>query len=113
MCTLTSFRKFEYRLIRITAAFNVDFIAEGETFHGSCKDVSDTGIRAEFEVPMVVGSSGLLILRPSPRIFKIEAKVSHITNRQVGLAFVFETPLELDNAVQFIASIAKWRAGHI
>jgi hypothetical protein len=112
MSNLQSIRKFEYRLSRTNAGFNVDFIAEGETFHGLCKDISDAGIRAEFDGPMVVGSSGLLILRLSARTLKLEAKVAYVRNRQAGLVFACETPLELDAAVEFIAAIARRPATH-
>jgi hypothetical protein len=105
MCNLPSFRKFEYRRTRTKAGFSVDFIAEGETFHGLCKDVSDSGICAEFDGPIVAGSSGLLILRHTSGVLKLEARVSHTDNGQVGLIFLFKTPAECDITVGFIASI--------
>jgi hypothetical protein len=106
MCNLSSFRKFEYRRTRIKAGFSVDFIAVGETFHGLCKDVSDAGICAELNGPIVVGSSGLLILRHPSGVLRVEARASHIDKGQVGFVFLFKTPAESDMIVGFIASIA-------
>lgn len=88
------------------AGFNVDFIAEGKTFHGLCKDVSDAGIRAEFDGPIAVGSSGLLILRHPLQVLKLEARVSHVDKDQVGLIFIFKTPEECGMTVAYIAEIA-------
>jgi hypothetical protein len=107
MSNLKSNRKFEYRRTRKKADFSVDFIAEGQTFHGFCKDVSDAGICAEFADPMVVGSIGLLILKHRSGVLKLEARVSHVEDGQVGLAFIFGTAAECAMTLDFIASIAN------
>jgi len=107
MSNFQSIRKFEYRRSRIKGGFNVDFIAEGETFHGLCSDISDAGIRAEFDGPIVVGSSGLLILRHPARVLKLEARVSHFDKGQAGLIFLFKSPVECGLAVGFIAEMAS------
>jgi len=70
-------------------------------------DVSDAGILAEFDGPMVVDSSGLLILRHPSGVLKLEARVSHIDKGMVGLVFVFKTPAECGMTVDFIASITN------
>src|SRR5258708_17413205 len=79
MRDLNSTRRFEYRRPRTTTGFSVDFVVGGETLHGLCRNVSDAGIRAEFDgpVPVVVGSFGLLILRHPTRLLKIEAQVDY------------------------------------
>jgi len=107
MSSLQNIRKFEYRSSRIRAGFSVDFIAEGETFHGLCRDVSDAGIRAKFDGLIAVGSSGLLILRHPSRVLRLEARVSHVDKGQVGLVFLFKTPAECELTVGFIDEIVK------
>jgi len=92
MSSPSSIRKFEYRHCRITTGFDVDFVANGETFHGICKDVGNSGIRATFDGPLVVGSSGLLILRHPVGALQLDAQVVYIEKRQVGLEFRFNTP---------------------
>jgi PilZ domain len=103
-------RRFEYRPCRTKAGFCVDFVAEGETLHGLCRDVGDTGIRAEFDGSVVVGSSGLLILRPPTGVLKLEARVAYIEKFQVGLVFLFQTAAEREMAIEFIASVANQTA---
>ena len=72
---------------------------------GFCKDVGQAGIRAEFDDPITVGSSGLLILRPPAGVLELHAQVAYIEKRQVGLLFLFETSWERRMTIEFIASI--------
>jgi hypothetical protein len=107
MSSPDNIRKFEYRPCRIATGFDVDFIAAGETFHGICKDVGNSGIRAIFDSSVPVESSGLLILRHPLGLLKLDAQVVYIENHQVGLEFRFNTPWECSVAIEFIASIAN------
>jgi hypothetical protein len=90
--------------------FDVDFVSDGETFHGICGDVSDAGIRAEFSDSLVVGRSGLLILRHPIGVLKLEAQVAYTEKQWAGLVFLFKTPSDCDMAIQFIASISSLAA---
>lgn len=101
-----SIRRFEYRPCRLKSGFGVDFVTGGETIHGQCQDVGDTGIRAEFNGSLVVGSSGLLILRHPSGVLKLQARVAYTENCQVALVFLFHAPSEREVASEFIASIA-------
>lgn len=102
-------RRFEYRRPRTTTGFSVDFVVGGETLHGLCRNVSDAGIRAEFDgpVPVVVGSFGLLILRHPTRLLKIKAQVDYFEKHQVGLSFLSQSPQEREMTIQFIALITN------
>jgi len=106
MGNINSLRKFEYRPCRLATGFNVDFVAEGEAIHGVCKDVSDAGIRAEFDGSVTVGSSGLLILRHPTGILKLVARVAYCEKYQVGLEFLLDTPSERRMTSDFIAAIS-------
>jgi hypothetical protein len=112
MRAVDSPRKFQYRAPRLKTGFNVDFVAGGELFSGLCRDVSNAGIRAEFEGPLTVGSDGLLILSPPIGILELHARVAYIERRQVGLLFVFKTPWERTSTLEFIAEIAKAAGAH-
>lgn len=107
MSSPNSIRKFEYRPCRISTGFDVDFVASGETFHGICKDVGNSGIRATFDGPLSVGNSGLLILCHPVGILQLDAQVVYIMNSQVGLEFRFNTSWECSMAIEYIASIAN------
>jgi len=105
-----SIRRFEYRPCRIAAGFSVDFMTGGETLHGICRNVSDAGIRAEFDGSVAVGSSGLLVLRHPTGVLRLETQVAYIEKSQVGLVFLFQTAWEREVTTTFIASIANHTA---
>ena len=98
-------RTFVYREPRMRTGFQVEFSSGGPQYLGFCKDVSEAGIRAEFDDPITVGSSGLLILRPPAGVLELHAQVAYIEKRQVGLLFLFETSWERRMTIEFIASI--------
>jgi hypothetical protein len=107
MRDLDSIRRFVYREPRTGTGFHVNFIAGGSPLRGFCRDISDTGIRAEFDDPLTVGDSGLLILRPPAGVLELRAQVAYMEKRQVGLLFLFETPWERTMTIEFIAAIAN------
>ncbi len=91
----------------MTTGFPVDFLAGGSPLRGLCRDVSDNGIRAEFDDPLVSGDTGLLILLPPTGVLEVRAQVAYIEKRQVGLLFLFETSWERRMTVEFIAAIVN------
>ena len=106
MRDVDSIRTFVYREPRMKTGFQVEFSCGGPQFWGFCRDVSEAGIRAEFDDPITVGSSGLLILRPPTGVLELRAQVAYVEKRQVGLLFLFETPWERRMTIEFIAAIA-------
>ena len=106
MRDLDSIRRFVYREPRMAGGFHVDFVPEGSPFRGLCRDISEAGVRAEFDDPIIVGDSGLLILRPPTGVLELRAQVAYIEKRQVGLLFLFETPWQRRMTGEFIAAIA-------
>jgi hypothetical protein len=108
MSDLDGIRKFEYRPSRVKAHFHIDFIGENETFHGICIDISVAGIRAEFDGSVVVGSSGVLILRSPSGVLNLEAQVTYAVKGVVGLVFRFKTPSERGMTIQLIDASAEF-----
>jgi len=104
----SNIRKFEYRPCRIAAGFCVDFVAEGETFHGICRDVSNSGIRATLSCSVAVGNSGVLTLHHPLGVLELEAQVAYIEELQVGLEFLFKTSWERAMTIEFVASIVNY-----
>jgi hypothetical protein len=107
MAEPNNIRKFQYRPCRIAAGFDVDFVAGGETLHGICRDVSNSGIRATLNGSVAVGNSGVLILHHPMGVLELEAQVAYIEELQVGLEFLFKTPWECAMTIEFVASIAN------
>jgi hypothetical protein len=86
-----SVRTFEYRQPRMTTHFAVEFFVDGETYCGMCTDVSDGGVRATFERPVLIGSLGKLFLLHPERHFELEAVVAHLEGDDAGLTFACRT----------------------
>ena len=107
MSDLESVRKFEFRPCRMKAGFDVTFVAGEETVHGVCRDLSGTGVRAEFDGLVIIGSSGQLILRHPSGVLNLEAQVAYIEKSQVGLVFLFKTPSERALIARLIGAIAN------
>jgi hypothetical protein len=97
----------------MATGFAVDFAPAGAPCRGLCRDVSDMGIRAEFDDLIEVGSSGLLILRPPIGVLEIPAQVAYVERRQVGLVFLFQTFWERTMMIEFIAAITKTTSTNI
>jgi hypothetical protein len=105
MGDLDSMRRFAYRKPRMSTGFHVEFVVGESSSPGFCRDVTDEGIRAEFDDPVLEGSSGLLILRPQTGVLKLRAQVAYVEKRQVGLLFLFETSWERQMTNDFIAAV--------
>jgi hypothetical protein len=105
MKTEDSVRKFEYRPCRITASFDLEFVAQGKTLLGLCEDVSHEGIRATLDGSVVVGSFGLVIFGHAAGALEIEAQVAYVERSHIGLVFLFQTPWERAMIDKLITSI--------
>jgi len=102
-----SVRRFEYRHCRVSTGFEVEFVVNGKALFGTCKDVSDDGVRVCVDGSLEVGDSGLLILRYRASALEVEAQVAYMQQCHVGLIFVFSTGWERQVTGEFIASIAS------
>lgn len=100
-------RSFQYRPSRITAGFNVDFVTNEETFHGLCRDISETGLRAAFDYALDVGSSGTLTLLHPIGTLTLEAMIGYVDRTEAGFEFVFRSARDHEIATEYIAGIAK------
>jgi hypothetical protein len=101
-----SIRKFEYRPCRITTGFDVDFMSGNETLHGTCRNVSNSGICATFYDPVAAGSSGMLILHHPSGVLELEALVVYVEQSVVGFEFLFQSPRESAMTAEYMDSIA-------
>ena len=99
-------RKLEYRRPRRPVSFTVEFLSNGEILRGLCRDVTDAGLRVDFDGRAIIGTSGTLTLRHPTRVFSIKATIAYLDNAHTVLTFLFDTPQERGTAAQFFTSIA-------
>jgi len=91
---LENIRAFQYRLSRQAVEFRVEFITEAGTAVGDCRNISPSGVRAQFNSQLVEGSSGRLVLYHANGVFEVGAVVKRVTEAETGLEFRCETPQE-------------------
>jgi len=101
-------RRLEYRAPRKTAAFPIEFSTDSGTTQGSCRDVSETGIRAEFDCRSPLGATGVLTLRHPAHKLTLLARITHAEPSHVGFSFVFAVPEERGAAKRFVALVTEW-----
>jgi len=80
-------RNFLYRSPRFTADCRMDFIHGDAVFLGNCTDLSESGLRGSFIVPLSPGAEGTLTLYVEEQGFEIQAKVESIRGNEARLRF--------------------------
>ncbi len=74
--------------------FRVEFARETDIAIGQCRNISFSGIQAQFDVQVEKGSSGLLTLHHPRALFEVAAVVTRVSEEHIGLEFRFKTPQE-------------------
>jgi PilZ domain len=100
-------RKLEYRCPRLGSMIEIEFAVNGETLYGRCKDISASGIRAEFDRPATVGSYGPLVLHHGEGAVRRRAQVAYLDGLIVGVSFLSSESGEGDEVARLIALIAS------
>jgi hypothetical protein len=100
----TNIRKLAYRSARHSAAVSIHFVVDGATFDGSCHDVSESGARARFNLPVPLGIQGLLTLHYREGAITRRARVACVEDLTVGLSFLSD---ETTRATATITLVAK------
>lgn len=98
---MENIRTFEYRPRRIETGFAVDFESPARTSQGVCWNMAETGIRAEFAMPVRLGEVGKLTLFHTGKVLQIGAEVAYVNGRQAGLIFRFQSEAERELAADF------------
>lgn len=91
--------------------FAVEFSVGAVTLNGLCRDVSEAGIRAEFDGTVTLGASGVLFLHHPIGKLQLQAKAAYIETCQVGLVFLFQNDRERQITSDYMISIRSQAAG--
>lgn len=87
-------RAFQYRLSRQSVGFRVEFATETGNEVGQCRNISSSGLQAQFNLPLEEGTSGRLTLHHPKGVCEVGAVVKRTTEQATGLEFRCETPEE-------------------
>ncbi|MGA8937688.1 MAG: PilZ domain-containing protein [Acidobacteriaceae bacterium] len=80
--------RFHYRYPRFSADFPAQFAMSGETIRCRCTEISVTGMKVEFTIPLAPGSCGQLSFHHQSYAIGLNARVAHATSSQSGLEFL-------------------------
>jgi hypothetical protein len=99
---LRNIRKLEYRNARHGSAVTIHFAVDGETFRGYCNDLSESGLRACLNLPVAMGSLGLLTLHHRDGAITRRARVACVEGLTVGLSFLSDEPPRAAAAIALV-----------
>ena len=103
---MSALRNFHYRFPRFTAGSRVDFIS-GETVHlGTCSEISESGLRCTFSIPVLPGSQGLMTLYRNDTSFSAHASILGNEEDEVIAVFNFRSAKEQVAVREFIKALA-------
>ena len=90
---MTPVSPFLYRLPRFSIhfPFPVQCVVKDRGIAGQCLNLSETGLLAEFTVPLAVGTSGVAHLQPGGYVVEIPCSVTHTEGFRSGLLFAFSS----------------------
>ena len=82
---------FFYRRPRfpIHFPFPLLFVLGARSVSGQCLNLSDTGLYAEFTVPIATESIGVIHLQPVGTVIEVPCSVTHSEGFRAGLLFAF------------------------
>lgn len=80
--------RFHYRYPRFPTDFSAQFVTSGETIPCRCIEVSVTGMKVEFAIPLATGSRGRLSFHYQNREIELNTRVAHATSLHSGLEFL-------------------------
>ena len=82
-------RRFLYRFPRFRTNLPLDFILGDSVILGACIDISESGLRATFSLPVVPHSQGLITLYRNDIGYQAHAVVESVKDDEARLRFLF------------------------
>ena len=104
---------FLYRLPRfpIHFPFPLLFVREAQSVSGQCLNLSDSGLYAEFSIPIAAESIGMVHLEPGGAVIEIPCSVAHSEGFRAGLLFAFTTREQEQMIRALVQAVAGTSAG--
>lgn len=104
--------RFHYRHPRFSVDLPAQFAMVGETVPCRCTDISVTGMKVEFTIPLASGSCGRLSFHHQNREIVLNARVAHGTSTHSGLEFLGD-PDSAQEAIDLVNALSVKREHHV
>ncbi len=75
------------RALRLEVRFPLEFITDGKRVHGTCENLSESGLLARFTVQLEVWVDGEVDLHFGTDLLGVRVRVARVMGLQAGLAF--------------------------
>lgn len=105
---MSALRNFLYRFPRFCTDSRVDFIS-GEAIHlGTCSEISESGLRCSFPVPVLPGLQGLITLYRNDKSFSAHASILEVEGDEATAVFDFQSLKEQASIREFIKALTPF-----
>jgi hypothetical protein len=98
-------RDLLYRLPRFSANFPVDVIVGEIAILGTCKNISNTGMRGDFRHRLPVGTEGILRLNHPQQRLEVKARVAYVSQLELAFNFLFQSEAEMTKMSDFARAV--------
>lgn len=100
-------RPFRFRPYRIAVRLELDFYLDSKVLHGTSRDISADGIRAELDGLLHVGSRGKMAIRIGASCIELHAVATYIHRNETAFAFEFNSPWERERLSALVHGLQK------
>lgn len=80
---------YEERAPRADVRFPVEFIAGDDRIHGTCENLSESGLLAKFAVPIEIWTEGEVNLHFGTDLLGVKVRVARVIELRTGLVFQY------------------------
>jgi len=98
-------RKFDYRSPRFSIDLPVTFMQGRSTQLGRCKEISEEGMKIEFNDPASLNSYGAAYLICDDLGLQVSVRVMHIGAESSGIKFLYESRAQRERVSRLVASL--------
>jgi hypothetical protein len=95
-------RKFLYRLPRVETELPMDFILGDAVVLGTCKNLSESGLRGTFSQTVLPGTEGLTTVYHGENKFQIKGRIASLRGDVTHLLFCFESVEQRESVKAFL-----------
>ncbi len=103
-------RSFLYRSPRYKADIPMDYIVADAVVLGTCADLSESGLRGTFSIPVPTKTIGLLTLYHAGESFQVHARIDSFQDDQARLRFEFDSKQEREAIKSLIGMLVGTQA---
>lgn len=104
---IVAVQSFAYRSPRFALSLPLEFLVEGTSIPGRCRDLSEQGISVLLQQPVLPGTRGRVRLRIESCCVEVAAQVAYAELYEAGLHFTFGSLAEQAFVEMLVKVVAR------